>query len=693
MKNKSGINILLVLFLIILGSITSFAQSQLVQKGSRYFKNSEYAHAINYFEKYLENSNDISVKRMLAECYEKTNKDSDALYLWEKLVHEPQANSKDYLQYANLLKRMHNYSEAKVWFEKYAKLNPRDENIQNLILSCNLINELEDKHLFIVKPLTINSPQSDFASAIYKDGLVFVSGRHNKTSRQIDGRTGEHYLDLYYTEQVGDRFVDPIPFSDIFNSKYHEGPACFTPNERFVFFTRNKGNLNLEGKSELNIYSSRFNGKSWDKPELFLFAGTAYSIGHPSISSDGRYLYFISNMDGGYGGTDIYVCRKLGFAWSKPINLGPIVNTSGNEMFPFIGDDNFLYFASDGHIGFGGLDILKTTFEQNHWTFPVNLGPPFNSAKDDFGFIFKGSKEQGYFSSNRRGNDDIFRFEQNPEKVTAIHGRMVDIKTKQSIADVEIVLMDNLSREKSTLSSENGMFKLDIFKDKNYSLIVSKPGYKTKRILYFAQEGKTPKQLNVSMEETPWVKLKGIVSDQYSGRALEQANIEIINKSYKVNSFCETDDYGEFSHDIDPSKSYDVIIRHEGYFTKVITNYRYQTDQFEQIELMKFNRNENMQLFGVEYERSSAELTENTITELDNLANLLLVNPNIAIQIIGLTNFDNGKKENKILGLERASQAAEYVISKGITTNRVEYKSGGYDPGKPALTVKLLEAF
>lgn len=693
MNSKAGLNIILVFFLITLGSISSFAQSQLVEKGNRYFKNSEFALAINYFEKYLESSSDIDVKRKLAECYIKINKDTEALYLLEKLVLDSRANSMDFLNYAHLLKRSRNYTQAKVWFEKYAKLNPRDKNIQNLILSCNLINELEDNKQFIVKPVGINSPQSDFASALYKDGLVFVSGRHNKTSKEIDGRTGEHYLDLYYTEQIGDRFVDPIPFSETFNSKYHEGPACFTPNERFVFFTRNKGHVNLEGKSELNIYSSRFNGKSWDKPELFLFSGRAYSIGHPSISSDGRYLYFISNMKGGYGGTDIYVCRKLGFTWSKPINLGPTVNTSGNEMFPFVGDDNYLYFASDGHIGFGGLDIFKTTFERNSWTYPVNLGLPFNSEKDDFGFIFKGSKESGFFSSNRRGNDDIFSFTQNPEMVTAIHGRMVDRYSKKSISDVNIVLMDNLSREKSTKSSENGIFKIDIFDHKNYSLIVSKPGYKTKRILYFSQNGATPKQLNISLETTPWVKFKGSVVDEFSGRALEQANIELINRSYKINSLCETDDYGEFSQDIDPSKSYDVIIRKDGYFTKVITNYRYQSDHFEQIELQKFNKNENMQLFGVEYERNSAELSKNTILELDNLANLLIVNPNIAIQIIGFTNFDNGKRDNKIISLERASQAAEYVILKGITKNRVEYKAGGYDPGKPALTVKLLEAF
>jgi len=693
MNSNPGLNFLFATLLILAGNFSVFAQSQLVQKGDRFFNNEEYSNAEYYYKKVLETTNDIDVKRKLAYCYIQTDNDTKAINLIENLVGQENADSKDFLMYANLLKRNRNYTEALIWYSKYIKYNPKDENIANLILSCKRIKELEDQELYTVSSLNINTPQSDFPSALFKDGLVIVSGRPNETSRTKDGRTGEHYLDLYYSERSDEKFLSPVPFNGAFNTKYHEGPACFTPNEKFVYFTRNKGNLNLEGKSELNIYTARFNGKSWDKPELFLFSGQNYSIGHPSISPDGRNLYFISNMKGGYGGTDIYVCRKLGFVWSKPINLGPAVNTSGNEMFPFIAADNYLYFASDGHIGFGGLDIFKTTFTQNEWTYPINLGPPFNSQKDDFAYLIEANKEMGYFSSNRDGNDDIFLFERNPDKIKILKGRIVDVKNKQALDSVEVVLIDNLSKEKIDLTNEKGIFNLDIYKGKNYSLIVSKPGYKTKRILYFANQTKNTKQLNIAMEQTPWVIFKGSIINQYTGRSVENASVEIINQTYKINSFCESDDYGDFEKEMDPSKSYDIIIYKEGYFTKVLNNYRYTSDKYEQIELQKFNRNELMQLYGVEFENGSSNLGEHTINELNNLAGLLKVNPNIAIEIIGCTNSDLGKRENKSLSLERAKKASEYIVSKGITNNRVQYKSAGYDQGRSALTVKLVEAF
>ncbi|MFA9371348.1 MAG: OmpA family protein [Labilibaculum antarcticum] len=694
MNRSRIIYFLLVIVFALTGVSSSLAQAHLIVKGDRLYENKEYAAATSYYEKQLEKSEDIEVKRKLADCYLKIQKDTEANYLLENIVASPEVNADDYLQYANLLKRIRNYEKAKVFFKEYAELKPEDQNIAKLILSCNLINELQDNQLYTIKPISVNSPQSDFASAFYKNGLVFVSGRKNRTSRQVDGRSGEYYLDMYYSEKSGDHFLPPTPFSEDFNTKYHEGPACFSSNEKFIFFTRNKGTLNLQGKSELNLYTARHNENNWDKAELFQFSGQSYSMGHPSISKDGRHLYFISNMDGGYGGTDIYVCQKIGFAWSRPINCGPSINTDGNEMFPFIAEDGYLYFASDGHIGFGGLDIFKSIFEQNEWTYPVNLGPPFNSSKDDFGYLIRKNKDIGYFSSNRNGSDDIFEFHQNPDKIQNLKGRLIASTNKEALKDVELILMDNLSKESSTKSDKNGLFSFDIFKGKNYSLIVRKPGYKTKRILYFPSSEQTaPKQLNIAMDTTHWVQFKGNIIDQFSARAVEEASIQIINQTYKSNSLCFSDEYGDFTEDIDPSKTYNIIIQKEGYFTKVINNYKFQANKFEQIELQKFSANQYMELYGVEYDAGSWELKENTIAELNNLAGLLKVNPHISVEINGFTTQDKGKKENRILCEKRAKIATEYIISKGITPNRVQYKSAGYDSGRSALVVKLSEAF
>ena len=694
MNRKQNIFFLFIIIYFFIGHSSLCAQGKLTQKGNQLYDNKEFSLATGYFEKYLATRNNFDIKRKLAICYIATNKDNDAVVLLKDIVVNPQAIPEDYLLYANLLKRENKYEEAKFWFKKYAAFHPNNKLISNLILSCNLINELEDNKLYTIKPLEINSNQSDFASAIYNNGLVFVSGRKNKTSKQIDGRTGEYYLDMYYSKKEGNHFSLPVQFSDKLNTKYHEGPASFTKNEKFIYFTRNKGNLNLEGKSELNIYTARFNGETWDKPELFQFSGQNYSIGHPCISADGRDLYLISNMSGGYGGTDIYVCHKLGFSWSYPINLGPNVNTAGNEMFPFIAEDGYLYFSSDGQIGFGGLDIFKTIFTQNQWTYPINLGPPFNSSKDDFGFLIDKNKEFGYFSSNRNNNDDIFEFHQNPDKIQTLKGRIITSTIKKSIKNVQVSLMDNLSKEKIAITDSSGFFNFKIFKDKNYSILVDKPGYKTKRILYFpVHNNTTPAQLNILMEPTKWVKFKGNVIDQFSARSIKNANIEIINKTYQINRLCKTDKYGDFEQEIDPSKSYTVIIQKEGYFTKLIPDYKYKLDKLEQIELQLFNKNQNMQLYDAEFKIGSAKIQESTRNELEKLSELLLVNPHVIIEIIGYTHSDKGKKDNKILSEKRTENAANYLIKKGITPNRIRTQAAGYNTGKSALVVKLIEAF
>lgn len=690
--NRSHIIYFLFVFAIICASTSSsYGQKS---KGDRLFNNKEYASAIHYFEKELENSDNIEIKRKLVNCYIKTQKDTEANYLLENIVSKLYASAEDFISYANLLKRLHNYEKAKIYYKKYALLKPEDKNVSKLLLSCDLVAELKDNQLYKIDPISINSPQSDFASGFYKNGLVFVSGRKNKTSRSVDGRSGEYYLDLYYSEKSGNNFLAPKSFSDEFNTKYHEGPACFSSNEKFIFFTRNKGNLNLQGKSELNLYSARHNGKTWDKAELFQFSDVDFSMGHPSLSSDGRLLFFISDMEGGYGGTDIYVCRKFGFSWSRPINCGPAINTSGNEMFPFIAENGYLYFASDGHIGFGGLDLFKSIFEQNEWTYPVNLGPPFNTSKDDFGYLIRKNKDIGFFSSNRNGSDDIFEFTANKDKIAPLKGRLITNKDKSAIKDVEVILMENLSKEKTILTNENGFFTFDIFKGKNYSLIVTKPGFKTKRILYFSEdEQASPKQLNIAMEAAPWVKFNGNIIDQFSARAVESAEIQIVNQTYRSISFCDSDEYGDFEQDLDPSKTYNIIIQKEGYFTKVINNYKYNSDKFEQIELQKFSTSQNMELYGVEYENDSWDLSENTISELNNVAGLLKVNPHISIEVLAYTNQDKGKKENKTLCEKRAQQAANFIVSKGITPNRVQFKSAGFDSGRSTLVIKLTEAF
>jgi hypothetical protein len=196
------------------------------------------------------------------------------------------------------------------------------------------------------------------------------------------------------------------------NTKYHDGPVCFTEDEGTTYFTRNnykvQGAFNKWGKSsdnviKLKMYEAKVNGDKWTDIKDFAYNNDEYSVGHPALSKGDSLLYFVSDMPGGYGGTDLYVCKREGSSWGSPENLGPEVNTEGDEMFPYVDSYNDLYFASDGHGGLGGLDVFKVKGSIGEWGKVKNIGSPINSAYDDFGFVYEKDRSKGFFTSDRPG--------------------------------------------------------------------------------------------------------------------------------------------------------------------------------------------------------------------------------------------------------------------------------------------------
>jgi len=677
--------------LILIITQTVYAQNKDLEKGQRFFAKKEYKHAIPYLKKYSLSHNDKAIKRNLFICYLETQQDNEALKLVKRMIKNPEAEAIDFLNYANLLKKLHNYQEAKEWYIKYSKLNPSDKVAQQHIQACNIINEITDDTLYIAKPLNINTLQTDYATSLYKDGLILVSGRSNKYSKQINREAKDHYFNLYFSKKIGTKYSIPKILSKELSSKHHEGSASFSSNEKFIYFSRNKGIVDLNGQARLHIYMSRFNKGNWDKPELFLHASDDYSTGHPSISKDGKLLFFISNMPGGYGGTDIYYCRKKGFSWGPPINLGPSINTSSNEMFPYIGEDKNLYFASSGHIGFGGLDIFKSNFEQNHWSYPVNIGYPFNSDKDDFAYIFDNKKKIGYFSSNRNKSDDIFEFKSNPEKLKTLKGRISKLRPNVPIDSVTVFLVDKNIILDRTYSDPSGNFSFDIFKDKKYSLVIQKHGFKMKRVLYFPQNQVKNRNIKIRLEESPWANIKAFVKNQFSSNPIKDAKVEVVNKTYKLSTYYNTDSNGNFSLDIDTGNYYDIIVSKAGYFTTVLTNYRH--DDIQSIDLIKTKGNQTIELRTSTFPKQGWLLSEITKGELNNVLEILNHNPDVLIEVRASTKVDNGGKKNKALCLKRATEAMNYLISQGITANRIKVKAIGFNTRSASIVVKLVESF
>ncbi|MCB2197621.1 MAG: PKD domain-containing protein [Bacteroidetes bacterium] len=273
---------------------------------------------------------------------------------------------------------------------------------------------------YTISLLPFNTTKYDeFAPVYYRGDIVFCSNRKNAIFiNYSDEKENLPLLDIYYVEE-GRRntWGDPEVFLKEYMTPYNEGPATFNGRGTEIYFTRNIdikkriGN-SINKNNKLGIYYSKYSRRSgWSNPTPFKYNNKAYNFAHPSLSEDEQFLYFVSDMEGGYGGTDIYVCELENGNWGPPQNLGPSINTSGNEFFPFIHSSGRLYFSSDEHESIGRLDIFYSEKVNGEWHKPIPMDPPINTRYNDFALIIDAFKKTGMFCSDReRTSDDIYTF-------------------------------------------------------------------------------------------------------------------------------------------------------------------------------------------------------------------------------------------------------------------------------------------
>jgi len=271
--------------------------------------------------------------------------------------------------------------------------------------------------LYRVKLLPFNSRiYNDFAPVVFEDGLIFCSDR--KSNVLVDYKTPDNsrLLNMFMVERKDSlKWGSPKILSKELSSVFNEGPSAYNEETKTLFFTRNLS-TDKKTKSKDNnygIFYSRYNGSKWVNIRAFKHNDPSYKVAHPSLSQDGKTLYFSSDMPGGYGKSDIYVSRRVRSNWTKPENLGPEINTAESELYPFILSDETLYFSSDRAGSKGGLDIYLSVYSAEKWASPNALEAPINSKDDDFGFISNNTASSGYFSSNRNRVDDVYSFESN----------------------------------------------------------------------------------------------------------------------------------------------------------------------------------------------------------------------------------------------------------------------------------------
>lgn len=476
------------------------AQSRKAEAADEDFANMRYALAIPKYKKAYSRvkRNKLEKNRItyqLAECYRLTNQPKRAEAYYKRLVRMDYDRTEPdvLLKLANAQRENGDYEDALENYETYLEREPGSKLGQLGVESCNLAMEWTDNpsNFEIDKLRRMNSREDDFSPAYSEptgNGLIFTSAREGSTGKKEDEWTGMSFTDLYFSRQdtKGD-WSNPVlaDESEIINTEANEGQPAFNENFSKMYFTRcGKDNVTVNG---CKIYVARKQGRSWGEPSEVDLGGDSTSVfGHPAVSPDESFLIFSSPKKGGVGGKDLWIVekKKEGGNFSTPVNMGDVINTPGDEVFPTMRGDSVLYFASNGHPGMGGLDIFKSRrLEDGTWTEPVNLRPPMNTNYDDFGITWHpDGLDEGFFSSNRRGGrggDDIWYFV-NPPKLYTVTGKVLDNNILQPIEDAEVTLVSSDGSTVSTKTNSVGYYEFtdeQVKPNTSFEITVAKDDY------------------------------------------------------------------------------------------------------------------------------------------------------------------------------------------------------------------------
>ena len=451
-----------------------------------------YAEAAELYEEALQKGDKYYTKDIIQKAADAHyfNTDMEKAYEWYNVLYEnygKEMSSENIFKYSHSLKGTGKYARAKRLMRLYDRkaksgsdVASIDDNMIGMPNESVLDNLLNSERKYEIKNLAVNTEYSDFSPMFLDSSRVVFSSA--KDSSFLNTRrykwNDQPYLDLYVAKinNESQDLKDAIKFSKKINTKYHEASVTFSPDNKTMYFTRNNYGKKLKrdkkGINHLKIYKSTKIDQEWTEAVEVDFNSDNYSTGHPALSPDGKQLYFVSDMPGSIGKTDIFVVDVLDDgSFSEPRNLGPGVNTEQREMFPFFNGKK-LYFSSDGHIGLGGLDVYETAYDaEEGFGDIINAGQPINSNRDDFSYIVNEENQQGFFASNReggKGDDDIYSFkkltvEETPANMNAIAGVVTELTGGELMPQALVQLLDeNGIKLKEMVTEDDGSF---IFED------------------------------------------------------------------------------------------------------------------------------------------------------------------------------------------------------------------------------------
>ncbi|MFV5696550.1 OmpA family protein [Flavobacterium sp. LB3P122] len=515
-----------ILICITIGTIFSFniySQKTKLTRADKNYATYSYVDAIKTYERVAEKGyKSVDLFKKLGNSYyfiselNKAAKWYGELFAMDTINLEPEY----YYRYAQSLKSIGQNDKADEKLELFNQKSAYDIRGKIFKKNTNYLEILKaNSGRYMVEDAGINSKYSDYGTAIYMNKIVFASARNTGSIGQKKHKWNNQYFTNLYTADLGENMTPNVPekFDNNVNSKFNESTPIFTSDGKTMYFTRNNYLDGKKGKDGnditlIKIYKANLENDKWVNITELPFDGDNYSTAHPALSPDGKTLYFASDMPGTIGQSDLFKVKiNDNGSFGIPENLGNKINTEGRETFPFISDENEIYYATDGHPGFGGLDIFMSKINADG-TFSevLNVGADVNSPKDDFAYLIDTKSRRGFFTSNRdggQGYDDIYKFLETKKLISKqlLYGEISDLTTAALIPNAKSNLYDNqFNLLDTTTSDDKGNYSFMIECGKTYIVRAEKPEYTTKeqKITIVAEKEKT--YLPIIIEKAKW---------------------------------------------------------------------------------------------------------------------------------------------------------------------------------------------
>ena len=697
------------LFAITVTSI-SFSQSGKLKKADDYYSKLSYSLAAQLYEDLLASPIvNADMKAKLAFCYYNQNQLENASKMFAEAVKSGEIATDYYFYYAQALKQLGNYSQSNSYMQTFYDKKKSDKRAISYAQNKSYLETIEKEGIhFTINNEKYNSSEVDFGSYQHakSNQHYFVSSRKKALIQNYWSWNGNRFLDLYTVKKENGR---PSYFSVSVNTKFHEGPLCFSKDESVVFFTRNnldkgKNRRDDKGIQNLKLYKAdvESSGK-WKNVQELSLNSKEYSVGHPALSPDGNYLYFVSDMPGGFGGADIYRSKiNPDGTIGNPSNLGASINTEGQEMFPWLSADGLLFFSSNGHIGLGGLDVFVCTVESDgKFANLTNAGKPLNSQRDDFGFNFNQDGLTGHFSSNReggKGSDDIYSFEMTRPFVfkVLLTGRALDKDNNTALAGSEIVLKDKSGKiVATTIADKEGNYSFQVEPNSSFTLHAKQVDYtETSVNIEVPKDSPRNVKTDVLLVKVPKIALIGSVRDNKTGETIGDVNVKITNALTGAVVFeGKTGKSGDFLQALDNAKlndqlNYTVSLSKNGYLSKSV-DFKHTIDKAGFINI---NNTLDLSLGKVEvgvdlaslidikpiyFDRNKFVIRADAAKELDKIIKIMNEYPTMVVELGSHTDCRGTIQQNATLSDNRAKASAEYIKKKISNPDRIYGKGYG----------------